>query len=47
MQRAFLDETVVLETLGCFLKYHDDIKRFKEEIWADPGQRAEYLGNQE
>jgi len=47
MQRAFLDETVVLETLGCFLKYQDDIKRFREEIWADPGQRAEYLGNQE
>jgi len=47
MQRAFLDETVVLETLGCFLKYQDDIRRFREEIWADPGQRAEYLGNQE
>ncbi|MFO7601459.1 MAG: MoxR family ATPase [Candidatus Desulfacyla sp.] len=47
MQRAFLDETVVLETLGCFLKYQDDIKRFKDEIWADPGQKAEYLGNQE
>jgi len=44
MQRAYLDEAVVLETLGCFLKYQDDIKRFKEEIWADPGQRAEYLG---
>jgi MoxR-like ATPase len=44
MQSAYLDEAVVLETLGCFLKYQDDIKRFKEEIWADPGQRAEYLG---
>ncbi len=44
MQRAYLDEAVVLETLGCFFKYQDDIKRFKEEIWADPGQRAEYLG---
>jgi MoxR-like ATPase len=44
MQRAYLNEAVVLETLGCFLKYQDDIKRFKEDIWADAGQRAEYLG---
>jgi len=46
MQRAYLNETVVLETLGCFLKYQDDIKRFRDEIWSDPGQRAEYLGNE-
>ena len=46
MQRPYLDEEVVLETLGCFLKYHDDIKQFREEIWADPEQRAEYIGNE-
>jgi len=46
MQRAYLNEAVVLETLGCFLKYQDDIKRFKEEIWSDPGQRAAYLGEE-
>jgi len=44
LQRPYLDESVVLETLGCFLKYQDDIKRFKEEIWADPAHQAEYLG---
>ena len=44
LQRPYLDEAVVLETLGCFLKYQDDIKRFKEEIWADSAQRIEYLG---
>ena len=45
MQRAYLDEAVVLETLGCILKYQDDIKKFKDEIWVDPEERAEYLGN--
>jgi hypothetical protein len=44
LQRPYLDEAVVLETLGCFLKYQDDIKRFKEEIWTNPAQQAEYLG---
>ena len=39
----YLDEEVVRETLGCFLKYQDDIKRFTEEIWADHEKRAEYL----
>jgi MoxR-like ATPase len=47
MQRPYLDEAVVLDTLGCIFKYQDDIKRFKEEIWTDPGQRAEYLGQEE
>ncbi len=43
MQRTYLDDAVVLETLGCFLKYQEDIKRFKEEIWTDPEQRDEYV----
>lgn len=47
MQRAYLDESVVLETLGCFLEYQDDIRRFKEEIWAEPDQRTQYLGQEE
>jgi len=45
MHRSYLDEAVVLETMGCFLKYQEDIRRFREEIWADPGERAEYLGS--
>ena len=44
MQRKYLDEEVVMETLGCILKYQDDIKRFNAEIWADQEIRAEYLG---
>jgi MoxR-like ATPase len=44
MQRKYLDEEVVKETLGCILKYQDDIKRFTTEIWADQERRAEYLG---
>ncbi len=44
MQRGYLDEEVVKETLGCILKYQDDIKRFTDEIWADPDERAEFLG---
>jgi MoxR-like ATPase len=43
MERKRLDEDVVRETLGCILKYQDDIKRFNEEIWADSEKRAAYL----
>ena len=43
MQRDYLDEDVVIETLGCIFKYQEDIKRFKKEIWAEQETRAEYL----
>ena len=43
MHRQHLDEGVVMETLGCILKYQEDLKTFKEEIWTDDAQRAEYL----
>lgn len=43
MHRQYLDEDIVLETLGCILKYQDDIKRFHEEIWSVHEQREEYL----
>ena len=43
MQKKWLDEEVVKETLGCILKYHDDIQRFKEEIWIDDEKRGQYL----
>jgi MoxR-like ATPase len=42
-KRKNLDEEVVKETLGCILKYQDDIKRFNEEIWSDQAKRSEYL----
>jgi hypothetical protein len=43
MERKALDDEVVKETLGCILKYQDDIRRFTEEIWSDGEKRAEYL----
>ena len=43
MQKRYLDEDVVKETLGCILKYHDDMTRFSEEIWSDYEKRTEYL----
>lgn len=43
MHKDHLDREVVLETLGCILKYQEDIKRFKEDIWGDEEQRAAYL----
>jgi MoxR-like ATPase len=47
MERKHLDEEVVVETLGCLLKYQDDIKRFAEEVWSDPQRRQEYLSKHE
>ena len=43
MHRRHLDEETVMETLGCILKYQEDIKKFKEEVWMDAEQRAAYL----
>lgn len=43
MHRRHLDEETVMETLGCILKYQEDIKKFKEEVWVNEEQRAAYL----
>ena len=43
LERSRLDEDLVRETLGCILKYQDDIRRFEEEIWSNPQERAAYL----
>jgi MoxR-like ATPase len=43
MHKPHLDEETVAETMGCFLKYQEDIKKFKEEIWTHEGERAAYL----
>jgi MoxR-like ATPase len=43
MERTYLDEDVVRETLGCFLKYQEDIGRFNQEIWGDPEKQKAYL----
>jgi MoxR-like ATPase len=47
MERKRLDEEVVMETLGCVLKYQDDIRRFAEEVWSDPRMRQQYLSQHE
>jgi MoxR-like ATPase len=47
MERKRLDEEVVMETLGCVLKYQDDIRRFAEEVWSDPQRRQQYLSQHE
>lgn len=44
MESSRLDSMLVEETLGCILKYQDDIRRFHDELWGDPGVRAAYLG---
>ncbi|RLB10351.1 MAG: MoxR family ATPase [Deltaproteobacteria bacterium] len=43
MHRSYLDEETVRETIGCILKYQEDIKKFREEIWSEHEKRAEYL----
>ena len=43
MHRQHLDEEVVIQTMGCILKYQEDIRKFKEEIWPHPEKRAAYL----
>jgi MoxR-like ATPase len=44
MERKNLDEDVVRETMGCILKYQDDINRFSGEIWSDREKRYQFLG---
>jgi len=47
LERERLDEEVVTQTLGCILKYQDDIERFADEVWAHGERRQEYLGSHE
>jgi MoxR-like ATPase len=43
MHRTFLEEEVVRQTIGCILKYQEDIKKFNEEIWENDEERPQYL----
>jgi MoxR-like ATPase len=43
MHREYLDEDVIMETLGCILKYQEDIRKFKEDIWMDEQKRHTYV----
>ncbi len=43
LNRKVLDEETVEITLGCILKYREDIQKFKTDIWADPDKRTQFL----
>jgi len=45
MERKFLDEAVVRETLGCILKYQDDIDKFKQHLDNSDCFCEEFLGD--
>ena len=47
MQRDYLSEDAVMETLGCVLKYQEDMEKFKQELWADDEKRKWLLGHPE
>ena len=43
LNRKVLDEETVEITLGCILKYREDIQKFKTGLWADPDKRTQFL----
>jgi MoxR-like ATPase len=43
LNRNVLNEETVEKTLGCILKYHEDIQKFKNDIWANPDRRTQFL----
>jgi MoxR-like ATPase len=45
LNRRVLDEKTVEDTLGCILKYREDILKFQSSIWADPEKRTRLLSS--
>ena len=43
LNRNVLDEDTVEQTLGCILKYREDIQMFTTSIWTDPDKRNRFL----
>jgi MoxR-like ATPase len=43
LHRNNLDEDTVEQTLGCILKYREDIQQFQSSIWTDPHKRTHLL----
>ena len=43
LNRNVLNEETVEKTLGCILKYHEDIQKFRNDIWANPAKRTQFL----
>jgi len=45
LNRGIINEQSVEQTLGCILKYREDIQKFKSSIWADPDRRSVLLSS--
>ena len=43
LNRGVLDADTVEQTLGCILKYREDIVKFQSSIWSDPVKRTQLL----
>lgn len=43
LNQGVLNETIVEQTLGCILKYREDIQNFRSTIWADANKRSQLL----
>jgi MoxR-like ATPase len=43
LHRNVLDEETIEQTLGCILKYREDIQKFQMSIWGDPVKRSRLL----
>jgi MoxR-like ATPase len=45
LNRDVLDEETVEQTLGCILKYREDIQKFRSKVWDDPQKKELLLGS--
>ena len=43
LHRNVLDEETVEQTMGCILKYREDIQKFQSNIWPNPEKRTQQL----
>ena len=43
LNRKVLDPDTIENTLGCILKYREDIQTFKTNIWTDTNKRSRFL----
>ncbi len=43
LNKGIIDKETVEQTLGCILKYREDIQKFTSDIWADPDKRSQLL----
>lgn len=45
LNKGIINEETVEQTLGCILKYREDIQKFQSNIWADPHKRSQLLSS--